>query len=239
MRNDTIYRNVPWVGIMAATLLLVGCQTQPTEVASVPTGVSKYKPKATPLTAEAGIPLADPLAKVTVQDIAKTMQVPYRRDPFMLTTAEVKFDRLQRTERLLNEAGGYVNLFTPTMDIEFEPKPLESKPLWRLSGVVVSEGGIVALLDMGNGQSRVIRPGLVLEGTPFVVQSLDRDRAILRRLDGKEPRLVSIELSGPLNPTEQPNAQPNPGGPPPGPRGGGGVPRGRGFGGAGEADSDK
>lgn len=188
---------------MAASLMLVGCQTQPTEVSSPPTGVSQYKPKSQALSAEAGIPLSDPLSKVTVQQIAKTMQVPARRDPFLLTASEVRFDRAQRTERLLNEAGGYVSLFTPTMDIEFQPKQLEQKPLWRLSGVVVSESGIVALLDMGNGQSRVIRPGTVLEGTPFVVQSLDRDRAILRRLDGKEPRLVAIELSGPLAPTQQ------------------------------------
>jgi hypothetical protein len=211
MRNSLGFTVLP---LAVLSLTLVGCQTQPTTVSSLPTGVSQYKPKGKALGAEAGIPLTDALAKVTVQDIAKTMQVSARKDPFKLTTSEVKFDRQQRTERLLNEAGGYVNLFTPTLDIEFEPRPLEPKPLWRLSGIVVSEGGIVALLDMGNGQSRVIRPGLVLEGTPFVVQSLDRDRAVLRRLDGKDPRLVPIELSGPLNPVQQAAqaAPPNQGG---------------------------
>jgi hypothetical protein len=188
---------------LCASAALVGCETKAAEVKAPPTGSSKYKGVKAPTGSDAGIPLSDPLSKVTVQQIPKNMPVSARKDPFALTATEVKFDRAQRSEKLLNDAGGYVSLFTPTVDIESQPLRLEPRPLWRVSGVVISENGIVALLDKGTG-SVVIRPGSMIEGTPFVVDSLSQERAVLRRLDGKEPKYVNIELSGPLVPVSRP-----------------------------------
>ncbi|MES1227584.1 MAG: hypothetical protein ABUL72_02875, partial [Armatimonadota bacterium] len=162
MRKLHLKRNVPLLGVMAMGLVLGGCQTASAPVAAVPTGKNLYAAKTKPLGADAGVPLTDPLSKQTVQEIAKGILVTPRHDPFVLKPEEVRFDRLQRTERLLNEAGGFVNLFTPTVDIETTPRPLAPRPLWRVSGVVVSENGIVALLDMGGGRSIVIRPGSII-----------------------------------------------------------------------------
>ena len=199
MHNLKLVRAVPVVAVMIS-LALTGCVSTTTSVTGVPTGSNLYTAKSPPKGAEAGIPLADPISKHTVQEIAHAMSVPARHDPFRLTATEVRFDRQQRTERLLTEAGGYVNLFTPTQDIDFAPRPLQSRPLWRLSGVVVSENGIVALLDMGGGRSMVIRPGTLIDEGGFVVESLNQDRAVLRRLDQSlEPHRVTIELSGPLS----------------------------------------
>lgn len=184
--------------VAASTLVLVGCDEKPMTYEGAPEGKILEKTPDRPKS-DAGLGLSNPSAKLpTVQKIASGMSLASRNDPFKLLPTESAFDYSQKTERLIAEGGGYKSYFTPTQDTQAQPTRLEPRPLWRVAGVVVSENGVVALLDLGNRRTVVIRPGQRIEGSPFEVASIDSKQAVLRRTDGKQPMYVTIELSGPL-----------------------------------------
>ena len=183
---------------LAGAFVLAGCNTTQTTLDPTPDGKNLVATPAKP-PADAAVSFEkDPHEGIpTVQAIAKGRYYASRQDPFRLLPQEVKFDREQKAERILAEGGSWSNMYEPTVDAEQVPKQLQPRPLWRISGIVVSENGIVALLDLGD-HAMVIRPGMKIDGSPFMVASIDAGGAVLRRLDGQEPNLVPIELSGPL-----------------------------------------
>ena len=79
---------------------------------------------------------------------------------------------------------------------EGPPIIIEPVPRWRLAGVVVGNG-VIALLDTG---SKVydVRPGSVVPGTEWRVESIDQERAVLVRDSNKEPKRFEVGLQGPL-----------------------------------------
>ena len=113
----------------------------------------------------------------------------------------------------------------------FEPAPFR-----RLSGIVVGVS-VIALLEMEDGTTMLIRPGMSIPGTQWVVQAIDEEKATFRRVtkENIQPKLVVVRLetappgtvfAPPIGgPGQGPGAGGPPGGFPPGgvpPRGGGG-----------------
>ncbi len=219
-----------------AALVLVGCNNSPWPAVATPTGTPRNVTEPV-IAAEAGVEL-DPASVSAnlpnVLDYAKGLSFGVRRDPFSMLMQEVSFDREQLAERVLSDFGGFASEFELPDEVTEAPAQFQPRPPWRLSGVVVTQGGIVGLLDMGmptaNGSAMEIRPGQRIPGTPFIVASLDQDKAVLRRTDNQLPREITIFLEAPLIPTNPggpagaPGGMPGPGGPGAPPPGGGRAP---------------
>jgi hypothetical protein len=118
-----------------------------------------------------------------------------RNDPFALTAAERKYERDQSAERFLNEAGGFAVMFKEEQKVVV-PKVVEPQPYRRLSGIVVGDS-VVALIDMGNGDWELIRPGQMVGGTEWRVISIDEEKAVLRRPGNVLPNEVVVRLEAP------------------------------------------
>jgi hypothetical protein len=175
----------------AAMALVVGCgpdPTQPIQASAAPAPQdAQFVPEA-----EAGIRIAPGDPATLLADAGKfSFQV--RQDPFALRPAEVAFDRSEFAARLVDTVGFYPQIAEeaepPVETFEVEPQPTR-----RLAGIILGES-ITALIDMGNGQLILIRPGQAIEGTEWVVQSIDEEKAILRRVGStKRPKYVVVRL---------------------------------------------
>lgn len=170
---------------------IVGCGPDPTQpIASTPAPAPQdaaFVPEA-----EAGIRLAPGDPAELLADAGK-YSFTVRQDPFALRATEVAFDRSQFAARLLDTGGFYPQIAEepepPVETFEVEPQPTR-----RLAGIILGES-ITALIDMGNGQLILIRPGQRIEGTEWVVQSIDEEKAILRREGStKRPKYVVVRL---------------------------------------------
>ncbi|MBS1708881.1 MAG: hypothetical protein JSS65_09195 [Armatimonadetes bacterium] len=192
-------RNTIWA-LAAAAVGLAGCQAAPSEPDSPATGTNKFQDTlAKTRPADAGVELGtNPSEGLPDSPTkAKTMAFASRNDPFSLLAAELKFDRAQAAERLQAESGGFNSEYSEPEETEAELPRLQPKPAWRLSGIIISEGGVVGLLDMGTEVIQ-IRPGMSIPNSPYTVVSVDGQRAVLRRNDGQLPKDITIELSGPI-----------------------------------------
>jgi hypothetical protein len=99
--------------------------------------------------------------------------------------------------RVFGQIGGFTVQYTPPEVESPEPQDFpEPQPYRRLAGVVVGDS-VLALIDMGDGTLRVIRPGETIEGTEWRVASIDSDKAILRRSGNRTPRQVIVRLESP------------------------------------------
>jgi len=201
--------------------------------------LSKYAP--------VGVPVKGPTdPKVVAQAVAERMQMllasktlkPARSDPFALRPDEKQFDTVQSGERVLAESGWRQD-FTVTSPFPETPAPvLEQQPYRRLSGVVIGDS-VLALIDMGNGNSYLIHPGESIPDSEWKVVSIDMDKAVLHRGGNVLPHDVVVRLELPPpgmggSTTGGFGGPGGPGGPPPGfggPPGGMGGPGG--FGGPG------
>jgi hypothetical protein len=83
---------------------------------------------------------------------------------------------------------------------------------------------VLALIDMGNGTTELIRPGQRIPGSEWTVVSIDEEKAILRRGGNRLPRQVTVRLELPPpgfggggNTGGFPGGPTGPGGPPGGP----------------------
>lgn len=181
-------------------LFLAGCNTDPNPGPTYPSGSvdSKvrdlYQPEA-----EAGVALAEQDAyseMPTVREIAQGKSWASRRtDSFALLAAERKFESEQSLERILSDTGGFSNEFpepTDAPDEEAVPQSFPT-PAWRLAGIVVSEGAVIALLDQG-GRVDTIVPGQQVDGTEWRCISVDTEKAVFRR----DPRRIPSEIVVPL-----------------------------------------
>ncbi|MBX3111868.1 MAG: hypothetical protein KF857_07650 [Fimbriimonadaceae bacterium] len=193
--------------LVAAAVTLTGCQAGVPDQDAAVTGVNKFQDTlATTRPADAGVELgATPSAGLPDSVTqAKTMAFSTRSNPFALTAEEYRFDQSQAAERLNSEFGGFGQEYDDTeKETDVEQPRIQPKPAWRLSGIIISEGGVIGLLDQGTEVIQ-IRPGMSIPNSPYRVVSMDSERAVLRRDDGQLPRDIDIELSGPLGGTSQP-----------------------------------
>lgn len=196
MKLERTNSSVVWaLGAVAA--LAVACAPPPPLDATV--GVQPIKVQDVKFEAEAGL---EPQI-VTGEDanlvaVAKRYNFGRRGDPFHMLQAECDFDSSQLAERLVSDSG-YVSFFElPDPATADGPSiVVEPLPLWRLSGVILSDG-VCALLDTGD-RTIPIRPGVQVEGTDWTVVSISADKAVLRRR-GKSPSEFVVPLQGRLNP---------------------------------------
>lgn len=181
-------------------LALVGCKSETDTLPGSVAGKSKVNDLYVP-EAEAGVSLDAGKAREgldTVQQIAARRTWGHRGDPFALLSAEAAFDREQSFERILSESGGYSMMFeTPEVKYDEDRPTIEPQPAWRLAGIAVSEGAVMALLDTGTTVD-TIRPGQPVAGTEWTCVSIDEERAIFRRPGSALPKEISVELGAPL-----------------------------------------
>jgi hypothetical protein len=90
--------------------------------------------------------------------------------------------------------GGFRLDFAPPRATIMIPTP-EPQPYRRLAGVIVGDS-VLALIDMGDGQLKLIRPGQDIDG--WHVESIDSDKAILTRGGNRLPHQVVVRLESPL-----------------------------------------
>jgi hypothetical protein len=115
-----------------------------------------------------------------------------RPDPFALEPKERNYETRQTTERLFGQNGWRVD-FVPAVETVVVPV-VEPQPYRRLAGVIVGDS-VLALIDMGDGQLQIIRPGQEING--WRVVSIDAEKAILRRGGNKLPHEVTVRLETP------------------------------------------
>lgn len=180
---------------LAGIAVLSGCGPDPVKsMTSAPSGNAPAQAPFVPK-AEAGIRRepADPAALITE---ANKMPVLVRDDPFALRGEEIRYDKAQLAASLVEEGGWYSNI-AEVREEKQETFQVEAQPPRRLAGVLIGET-ITALIDMGDGQPlQTIRPGQEIRSgnTTWVVQSIDEEKAILRRKEGNvRPKYVVVRL---------------------------------------------
>jgi hypothetical protein len=225
MSMRTTARNVSFAAITVS--FLTGCGMlgggEPMDVPTASINLSKYqklaqeKPKA-----PAGVPLEPNNSMDNLKKLVAAKVFPARPDPFSLLSVEAQFDRDQASARFM-QTQGFLTVWTPAEEME-ETSVLEPQPPRRLAGVVVSNGAVLILIDMGDGRGmQLARAGSKLG--EWTVVSIDTEKAILRRDPKKRPSEVLVPLASPLDlgsPTGAPNA--------PGAGGRSGAPMGPGMG---------
>jgi hypothetical protein len=229
--------------LLSVGVIVAGCGGAPADAgASTASTTPAAKAPDVPINqyVEAGAPVtqsADPKTnKLAIQTVAMKLG-PARPDPFALRNDESEFDRAQNTERVFGQMGGYSAYFTPTTSADEPAAPIpEPQPYRRLAGVVVGDS-VLALIDMGNNQTYLIRPGMEIPDSEWTVASIDMDKAVLKRSGSRLPHEITVRLElPPINAAGQgggafgPGGVPGGGGFPGGPPGGGGPPPGFGGG---------
>ncbi len=192
VRTMTSMRNFTFA-IVAMSLAAVGCGPDPTTpIGAAPQGTvsdAAFVPQA-----EAGIKLNPGDATKLIAD-ASAQQFSVRPDPFSLRSYEIAYDRAQFAARMFDTGGFYRQIAEVPVPVQevFETEPQPSR---RLAGIILGDS-ITALIDMGTGGPLLlIRPGQKLEGTEWTVQSIDEEKAILRRdpSSRKRPQYVVVRL---------------------------------------------
>ena len=125
-------------------------------------------------------------------ELVNTRGFTSRPDPFALHPKERAFEVAQTTERIFGQIGFRtdVDMTEPMVVVPV----IEPQPYRRLAGVIVGES-VLALIDMGDGQLQLIRPGQVISG--WRVESIDGDKAILTRSGNVLPHQVVVRLESP------------------------------------------
>lgn len=212
------------LALAGAALILGGCNTDPEPAPPAVTGQvdasvrELYVPEA-----QAGVDLDQATASQdlpTVRGIAANRSWDHRADPFSLLAAERRFEQEQQLENILGQSGysQYFELPDESAAEEGGPRPAPV-PRWRLAGIVVSEGAIIALLDQGGGKVDTIIPGQYVEGTEWRCISIDTEKAVFRRDPSQyTPSIITVPLQGSI----------------PGQVGGGNAPAGTGGGNTGQ-----
>jgi len=119
-----------------------------------------------------------------------------RKDPFEMKPYEKNYDVEQNTMRLVSTYGPFDSLFTPPVETDRTPPIIEDQPYRRLAGVVVGDS-VLAIIDMGNGTTELIRPGQQIPNSEWKVVSIDQDKAVLRRGGTALPHEVTVRLESP------------------------------------------
>jgi hypothetical protein len=142
----------------------------------------------------AGVKIDPPVAGGTKWvELVTSRAFSARPDPYALHPRERSFEVAQTGERIFSETGGWRDYFVPAVETVVVPE-IEPQPYRRLAGVIVGES-VLALIDMGDGQLQLIRPGQEIQG--WRVASIDSDKAILVRGGNKLPHQVQVRLESP------------------------------------------
>lgn len=185
-----------WLAAIALGAVVTGCGPDPVASASdLPSGTAPAQAPFTP-NADAGIKV-EPGDPVELLKVAQLSSVPARPNPFSLRSKEVAFDRSQFAAGALANLGGwYQTIAEEPVPVE-QVAPEEPQPPRRLAGILIGET-ITALIDMGDGGPlQVIHPGQELKvgATTWIVQSIDEEKAVLRRANGNaRPKYVVVRL---------------------------------------------
>ncbi len=186
---------------VCGSLILTGCNTDPEPAPPAVTGqVAQESRELYVPEAQAGVDLDQAAASedlLTVRGIAANRSWSHRADPFSLLASERRFEQEQQLENLLSQSG-YSEYFELPDDTAVDDGPAQAPtPRWRLAGIVVSEGAIIALLDQGGGKVDTIIPGQYVEGTEWRCISIDTEKAVFRRDPSQyTPSLITVPLQG-------------------------------------------
>lgn len=186
--------------IVGAGASLTGCLdlSTATPVASVapPSSVVKEAAAFRP-DAKAGVRVdaPDPSKAASLWATTLTRSFNSRPDPFALQSKERSYENSQLSERIFGESGGWSLRFQPEPETITVPEA-EPQPPRRLAGVIVGDS-VLALIDMGDGQLKLIAPGQDVDG--WHVVSIDAEKAILTRSGNKLPKQITVRLQEPLS----------------------------------------
>ncbi|AIE85778.1 hypothetical protein [Fimbriimonas ginsengisoli] len=148
---------------------------------------------------EAGVPPTDGDPKMNLVAIrrAAARSGGARSDPFALRPDEQQFEKEQNMERMFAENGTFQGpQFEPKDAVVVPPPVVEPQPYRRLAGIVVGDS-VLAIIDMGNGSTELIRPGMKVPGTEWTVVSIDEEKAVLRRAGNRLPKQIVVRLELP------------------------------------------
>ncbi|MFI5384869.1 MAG: hypothetical protein ACHQ50_02005 [Fimbriimonadales bacterium] len=180
------------LGLVAA-LAAVGCKdpsfwAAPQAETVPPASIPKFSPNSA-----AGVKIDPPTAGGKLwMDLLKSRAFSSRFDPFALQGKEVNYENSQAAERLSSE-----NPWRLDVDLEEQPPVIpqvEAQPYRRLAGVIVGDS-VLALIDMGDHQLQLIRPGQDING--WHVVSIDSEQAVLTRGGNKLPHQIIVRLEEP------------------------------------------
>ncbi len=223
VNREPVRFQVPLALFAFGALLLAGCGGGEDEssMMPLPSRGGKSQPDLLPMPlVMAGVDVAEPKEDATrVEQLVRGRTFATRRDPFALMPEERVFENEQSGYRVFSMLGSFPAMFTPREE-QFEPEEqrFEPQPNRRLAGVLVGDS-VVALLETQGGQAQLIKPGDQIMGTDWIVYSIDKEKAVLRRSGNVYPTEIVVRLeSKPVNPIPQPRpGNPNfPPGTPPG-----------------------
>jgi len=176
--------------------LLVGCNPPAAPPAAATATVNPLKVN---VTSDAGIgatQLQDPKTLMVAELAAARRAGPPRKDPFAMKPDEKAYDIEQSGLRLVSTYGPFEPVFTPPEEPDHNPPVIEDQPYRRLAGVVVGDS-VLAIIDMGNGTTELIRPGQQIPNSEWKVVSIDQDKAVLRRNGKTLPHEITVRLESP------------------------------------------
>jgi hypothetical protein len=135
--------------------------------------------------------------------LAEAKPVLVRANPFALLPVEVAYDRSQLAASL-NESSGFYRLVGVSQEVPPQPTMrFVEEPPRRLAGIMIGET-VSALIDMNDGSPmQLIRPGTEVKNaqgqTTWIVESIDNERAILRRVEKNvQPTHIVVRLQNTL-----------------------------------------
>lgn len=145
---------------------------------------------------DAGVPVTQSTDAASMKGLIARSNYGKRPDPFALLPKERGYEQQQEMERVFGSIGGFTVLTTRTTEPE-PPLPVtEPQPYRRLAGIVVGDS-VVAIIDMGNGQTEIVRPGQKIPNTEWTVASIDEEKAVLTRGGNTLPKRIIVKLESP------------------------------------------
>lgn len=146
----------------------------------------------------AGVPIRSVEDRKVVDKMWVAMKSPPRADPFALLQKERAYEAYASAQVRAQRAGTFPNYYVEPPE-RLQTFINEQQPYRRLAAVLIGES-ISALIDMGDGRGlQRIRPGQRIQGTEWIVSSIDADKAVLVRVPNsrKRPSEVVVRLESP------------------------------------------
>lgn len=230
------FRPSSWLVFAGLAVMLGGCASTEPEPSSTEAAV---KPFTLESPAQSGIAVTRAVDKGQLKPVYQQAALkagPARPDPFALKPSERSYETDQAAERVFAASGPFAPEFTPPVSTEKPLPPTEPQPYRRLEGIVVGDS-VLAIIDMGDGTTVLIRPGQQIPNSEWRVASIDEEKAVLVRGGNVLPHQIVVRLESPppgmqpsgggfggpngipgMNPGMGPNGMPPGGGVPPGGR---------------------
>lgn len=185
-------------GLAILALAVVGCGGGASSVTTAAAPAATPKPVNFEPNVDAGVPVTQSADAAEYVKLATVTSGKYPKhdangSAFKLRGSELEYEAQQGMERVFSSSG---------FAVEYEEQEVippvarfEAAPFRRLSGIVVGVS-VIALLEMLDGTTMLIRPGMTIPGTQWVVQSIDEEKAIMRRntKENVQPKLVVVRL---------------------------------------------